>query len=196
MHTCGRQVSTTPTPSFICLARGNISAKILDCCAFARAAGYRHLWADTFCIDKTSSAELSEAINSMCQWYSLSHVCNAYLHDVDCSSKWFTRGWTLQELWIVFITGVEKYVLVHLARHVLDSVSVSQRMSWEARRKTTRVEDGAYSLMGIFGVHMSIIYGEGRHASIRLQEQITKRIPDQSLFAWGPCAYLRPGEFS
>ena len=58
--------------------------------------------ADLCCIDKTSSAELSEAINSMYRWYQESGVCYAYLADVPpnafSKSRWFTRGWTLQEL--------------------------------------------------------------------------------------------------
>ena len=171
------------------------------------------------CIDKTSSAELSEAINSMYEWYSSADVCYAFLHDVDDSedpresssafrtSTWFTRGWTLQELIapveVVFVskdwrmigmrrtlastieqvTAVDVDILLH--RAPLDSVSVARRMSWAANRKTTRVEDEAYSLMGIFGIFMATIYGEGRHAFIRLQEEILKRIPDQTIFAWG-----------
>ncbi|KAH9846720.1 hypothetical protein C2E23DRAFT_743388, partial [Lenzites betulinus] len=66
----------------------------------------------------------------------------------------------------------------------VESASVAKRMSWAAERKTTRVEDRAYSLLGIFGVHMSPIYGEGTNAFLRLQEEIIKHIPDQSIFAW------------
>ncbi|KAI0716543.1 heterokaryon incompatibility protein-domain-containing protein [Earliella scabrosa] len=200
-----------------------VSAKIRDFCAVARASGYRYAWIDTCCIDKASSAELSEAINSMYEWYSLADICYAYLHDVSYDedpyalnsafqrSEWFTRGWTLQELiapaqvaffskdWraldskhglaplIAEITGVDEDVLVHEKR--LDSVSVARRMSWAAKRKTTRVEDAAYSLMGLFGINMPTIYGEGRKAFVRLQEEILKRIPDQSIFAWGCAAY-------
>ena len=58
-------------------------------------------------------------------------------------------------------------------------------MRWAAGRKTTRVEDQAYSLMGIFGITMPTLYGEGAYAFRRLQEEILQRIPDQSLFAWG-----------
>ncbi|KAI1787569.1 HET-domain-containing protein [Ganoderma leucocontextum] len=195
------------------------SKKLRSFCAFARANGYRFAWADMCCIDKTSSAELSEAINSMYEWYSSADVCYAFLHDVDDSedprernsafrrSAWFTRGWTLQELIspveVVFlskdwrmigmrrtlasvieeVTAVDVDILLH--RAPLDSVSVARRMSWAANRKTTRVEDEAYSLMGIFGIFMATIYGEGCHAFIRLQEEILKRIPDQTIFAWG-----------
>lgn len=57
-------------------------------------------------------------------------------------------------------------------------------MFWAARRKTTRVEDIAYCLMGMFGIYMPMLYGEGERAFIRLQEEILKVTNDQSLFAW------------
>ena len=86
--------------------------KIRACCALAAREGWQYVWIDTCCIDKTSSAELSEAINSMFRWYQDAEVCYAYLADVRidsqvmlgpsmetqfCNSRWFTRGWTLQE---------------------------------------------------------------------------------------------------
>ncbi|KAI9067232.1 HET-domain-containing protein [Trametes sanguinea] len=195
------------------------SAKIKDCCAFARGHGYSKVWIDTCCIDKTSSAELSEAINSMYLWYSEALVCIAFLEDVDASedprnpgsqfrrSRWWTRGWTLQELiapqavlfvsrdWeplgtkrsladvIEQITRIERSVLTN--ERPLNTISVARRMSWAAGRETTRLEDEAYSLMGLFDIHMPTLYGEGRRAFIRLQEEILRRIPDQSIFAWG-----------
>ncbi|EIW54582.1 HET-domain-containing protein [Trametes versicolor FP-101664 SS1] len=200
--------------------RDRVPAKIRDCCIFAERAGYDWIWVDTCCIDHHSSAELSEAINSMFAWYADADVCYAYLYDVGDDddpasldsafrrSRWYERGWTLQELIaparIVFlsqkwrtlgskhmlaavveaVTGVQKEILTH-ARS-LDSVSVAQRMSWAANRKTTRIEDRAYSLLGIFGINMPTIYGEGERAFVRLQEEILRRIPDQSIFAWGP----------
>ncbi|KAI0741557.1 HET-domain-containing protein [Daedaleopsis nitida] len=196
------------------------SDKIRGCCALARSYGYRWVWIDSCCVDKTSSTELSEAINSMYEYYAAADVCFAFLDDVEDDhdprlkdskfrrSRWFTRGWTLQELIapavVVFfskewrllgtkeslaelveeITGIERGVLKH--EKSLDSVSVARRMSWASRRQTTREEDRAYSLMGIFGVNMSTIYGEGMNAFIRLQEEILKHVPDQSIFAWGP----------
>lgn len=77
--------------------------KIHDCCSVARKEGFDYVWIDTCCIDKTSSTELSEAINSMYRWYQDAHVCYAFLADVDwptelASSRWFERGFTLQEL--------------------------------------------------------------------------------------------------
>src|ERR1700744_949463 len=82
--------------------------KIQQCCAQARADDLEFAWIDTCCINKDSSAELSEAINSMFRWYSAAHVCYVYLVDVDIpsaadhhgpfsTSRWWTRGWTLQE---------------------------------------------------------------------------------------------------
>ena len=79
--------------------------KILQSCEQTKKDGYKWLWVDTCCIDKRSSAELSEAINSMYRWYENSRICYAYLHDVTDSSfptagrpEWFSRGWTLQEM--------------------------------------------------------------------------------------------------
>ncbi|KAH9847654.1 HET-domain-containing protein [Lenzites betulinus] len=195
-----------------------VSDKIRGACVAAREDGYRLVWIDSCCIDQSSSAELSEAINSMFEWYRLASVCYAYLADVEddddflaegsqfACSRWHTRGWTLQELiaplhvvflsqrWHAFgtkttlathlerITGIDCEVLTGEA--ALDIVSVARRMSWAAKRQTTRPEDEAYALMGIFGVSLPTIYGEGRRAFLRLQEEILRTIPDQSILAW------------
>ncbi|KAH9884811.1 heterokaryon incompatibility protein-domain-containing protein [Cubamyces lactineus] len=206
-------------PELLCLIREQLSPKVRQYCDYARAKGLMYAWMDSCCIDKTSSAELSEAINSMFDWYSYAEICYVYLADVSDAenpvlpgssfrrSKWFTRGWTLQELVVpwgnVFlskdwrmigtktslakaiqeITGIDLDVL--LRTRPLHTISVARRMSWAANRETTRVEDEAYCLMGIFGVRFPAVYGEGRQAFIRLQEEILKRIPDQTLLAWG-----------
>ncbi|KAM5348880.1 hypothetical protein ACJ41O_008703 [Fusarium nematophilum] len=208
-------------------------AKILDACRRARSQGLEYAWVDTCCIDKTSSAELGEAINSMFKWYQDAAVCYAFLEDVsarhrDCSekaackategvmqpttagvgltnSRWFTRGWTLQELiaprnvefydreWNMIgekqsmvselrtITGIDTFVI---QGGPLEQVSIARRMSWAAHRETSRVEDLAYSLLGIFGVNMPLVYGEGPKAFLRLQEEILRQSDDQTLFAW------------
>ncbi|KAI0756426.1 heterokaryon incompatibility protein-domain-containing protein, partial [Daedaleopsis nitida] len=195
-----------------------ISEKIRQCCAYAFADGYEWVWIDSCCIDKTSSAELSEAINSMYKWYTCASQCYTYLHDVDDAddprrkhsqfraSEWFKRGWTLQELiappTVIFLTKNwrsigTKHTLAAVIEQVttididilkntgsLEGVSVARRMSWASRRVTTRVEDEAYSLMGLFDIHMPAVYGEGSRAFLRLQEEILKRYPDDSLFAW------------
>ncbi|CAN9422355.1 unnamed protein product [Alternaria alternata] len=162
----------------------------------------------------------------MFRWYKRASVCYAYLDDVNvlseaeindltlndrftdelAESRWFTRGWTLQELIaprnIVFygkdwrcidekaltctalesITGISANVLAG-TDHVEDQ-SIAKRMSWMAGRTTTRTEDMAYSLMGIFDVNMPLLYGEGDKAFVRLQEEIMRDSADHSLFAW------------
>ncbi|KAF4876063.1 Vegetative incompatibility protein HET-E-1 [Colletotrichum siamense] len=187
----------------------------------ARLAGeneVNYVWVDTCCIDKTSSAELSEAINSMFRWYRNSNFCLAFLSDVDRrdqrhgglrfeDSRWFTRGWTLQELlapsWVFFydrrwkamgtrtskasriaaITGIPKHALAR--DRWLDHYSLADRMSWASKRKTSRKEDMAYCLLGLFRVNMPLLYGEGNNAFTRLQQEIIKEHGGQSLFAWG-----------
>jgi hypothetical protein len=323
--------------------------KILGACDYAWGLGYEYVWCDTNCIDKTSSAELSEAINSMFTWYRQADICFAYLEDVErpsaewvarfllddrrrlrdqyarmaaqnadivgipyydvaikpklnrglnglamglsditvgaeptssrsdalkaskiharrrkhlerhmsvvkdimglgyevpiggkelaeadwslenpdpaggsaesaqraaidpevqalTRSRWFTRGWTLQELlaprklrflakdWsplgrrkvlgsiISEITGIQEDCVT--GRKQISEFSIAQRMAWASKRQTTRVEDTAYSLLGIFDIHMPLLYGEGMHAFKRLQEAIMRTSPDQSILAW------------
>ncbi|OJD28977.1 het domain-containing protein [Diplodia corticola] len=192
--------------------------KVESFCGKAAEAGYQWAWADTCCIDKSSSAELSESINSMFRWYRSSCACFVYLSDVSdnrialdsefAQSRWFTRGWTLQELiapatvifysrdWlhmgtkgdhyriISYITGIGKRSLLRFQQD--RSVSIASRMSWASKRQTTRLEDTAYCLMGIVGVNMPLLYGEGHKAFQRLQEEIMKVSDDQSLLAWTP----------
>ena len=184
----------------------------------ARRDGYDYVWIDTCCINKNSSAELSEAINSMYAWYQGAARCYAYLADVPANvdtaaqnaefarCRWFTRGWCLQELlaptdlvfyssqWdligdkeylrdsILKITNIDVDILI--GARPLESASVAKRMSWAAFRQTTRVEDLAYCLMGLFSVNMPMLYGEGSKAFHRLQEEIMKHSDDQSIFAW------------
>ncbi|KAI1734939.1 heterokaryon incompatibility protein-domain-containing protein [Xylaria scruposa] len=208
--------------------------KILKTCLEARKDGLDYLWVDTNCIDKTSSAELSEAINSMYAWYRNAAVCYAYLSDVLISdsanavtgngagksainlqgssldsfrrSRWFRRGWTLQELlaprtirfysrnWIPIgtkkdlapllaeITRVDERYLLYVED--IRSASIAQRMAAVADRTTTRHEDIAYCLLGLFNVNMPLLYGEGAMAFVRLQEEIMKVSDDHSIFAW------------
>lgn len=203
-------------------------SKVQGACAQARADRFGYIWIDTCCIDKSSSAELSEAINSMFTWYENAAICYAYLSDVTMreghsgakvntaefeQSRWFTRGWTLQELlapsevvffsrdwvhfgerssltnWLMDITRIDEAVLRNKVRLLesrpLFQRSIAQRMSWAARRQTTRPEDMAYCLMGIFSVNMPMLYGEGgEKAFLRLQEEIMKQSDDQTIFAW------------
>ncbi|KAK3368020.1 ankyrin repeat-containing domain protein [Podospora didyma] len=219
----GRIVSGTSSVNRIKAKSGY--SKIKRSAQLATEMGYEYIWIDTCCIDKTSSAELSEAINSMYRWYEQAAICVAYLSDVPKAerqetiylgedsafnqSRWFTRGWTLQELiapkdvlfyasdWTFIgsklrdnilceslqrITGIPAPVLS--GKSAPSDRSVANRMEWAADRHTTRVEDIAYCLMGLFGVNMPLLYGEGKRAFIRLQEEILKETDDQSLFIW------------
>jgi hypothetical protein len=199
-------------------------AKITQFCRMARLRGHRHAWVDTCCIDKRNSTDLSEAINSMFRYYAECEECFIYLADVApvllqsesrddaiwdrlSVSRWFTRGWTLQELiapraklfftrdWtaiktevsllgmISTITGVDLRLLQNPLR--LDSFCVGVKMSWASRRQTTRSEDMAYCLMGLFGICMPVLYGEGeKRAFRRLQEEIMRVSADQTIFLW------------
>ncbi|KAL8746672.1 MAG: hypothetical protein Q9190_001326 [Brigantiaea leucoxantha] len=193
--------------------------KIEKTCQLALDDGYSFAWVDTCCIDKKNAAELTEAINSMFSWYNGSEVCYVYLADYDASdptaelgdSRWFRRGWTLQELiaparvhffdrsWkpvgtkdslseqLALITGIGHEILTSEHRCLqesLDQVPIARRMSWAANRETTRNEDTAYCLVGLFGVNLPFLYGEGERAFIRLQEEIIKNSNDLSLLAW------------
>src|SRR5947209_1374185 len=159
---------------------------------------------DTCCIDQSNNNELSEAVNSMFRWYRNAVKCYVYLSDVPQpalsindafrKSRWFTRGWTLQELLaprsveffsregnrlgdktslerqIHEITGIADSALRGAA---LSQFGVDERFSWIEHRQTTRKEDKAYSLLGIFDVFMPLIYGEGeKNAFKRLKASI------------------------
>ncbi|KAK0703385.1 hypothetical protein B0T26DRAFT_658964 [Lasiosphaeria miniovina] len=185
-------------------------AKIRFCRDQAWRDGLRFFWVDTCCIDKSDAAELQGALNSMFQWYRNAAKCYVYLSDVSKyersgnpgwelalrNCKWFTRGWTLQELiapTIVEFFSVEGVFLgdkQSLGQHIYDATgiplgalqssalsdfSIEERMSWAKNRSTTRLEDKAYSLFGIFDVCMPILYGEGEDRAFkRLREEISK----------------------
>lgn len=236
-------------------------AKIENSCRQAAADKIDYVWVDTCCIDKSSSAELQEAINSMYRWYQNADRCYAYLSDLQplwterlsversllvrsdfmstytsgalgtallqhwlqegrpvqfleafVRSQWFKRGWTLQELlapkkvtffdadWNKFgtrstlsmeiehITKIPRSYLVSgfpsPARAIVTGSCVAEIMSWAGQRQTTRIEDRAYSLLGLFGVNMPMLYGEGDNSFLRLQNEILKKSDDQSIFAW------------
>ncbi|RYP38348.1 hypothetical protein DL767_002588 [Monosporascus sp. MG133] len=185
--------------------------KIRFCGDQAWRDGLKFFWVDTCCIDKSNSTELQEAINSMFRWYRNAAKCYVYLvdvstpaHDVDKSiwepafrtSRWFTRGWTLQEL--IAPTSVEFFSREEvrlgdrrsLERAIHDvtgiplealrggrqsDFGVHERMAWIEKRNTTREEDMAYSLFGIFDVQLPLLYGEGKEKALeRLREKIGK----------------------
>jgi uncharacterized protein YerC len=189
--------------------------KIRFCGERAKHDGLQYFWVDTCCIDKSNSVELQEAINSMFCWYQNATKCYVYLLDLSTkkrkesdqfcehtwesafqASRWFTRGWTLQELLapglVEFFSQEGKQLgdkrtlkrQVHeitgiavsaLQGAPLSRFGVDERLSWAENRKTMREEDGAYSLLGIFNVSMPLIYGEGREKALkRLLEEIDK----------------------
>jgi len=191
--------------------------KITFCAEQALRNGLQYFWVDTCCIDKSNKAELDEAINSMFRWYHDADLCYAYLSDVSTrgsspnnaqpksswepafrASRWFTRGWTLQELLapalveffsregtrlgdkgslkqqIHEITGIP---ILALQGTPLSQFLVEERFSWIKTRQTTRAEDIAYCLLGIFGVFIPLIYGEGSENAMR---RLTKEINDTS----------------
>ncbi|KAK7966462.1 HET domain-containing protein [Apiospora aurea] len=228
------------------MSRPNITRKkgyekVIGACQQAARDGIQYLWCDTNCIDKTSSAELSEAINSMFAWYRDSRVCYVILTDVQVptatslrghksyaegwftrqqktkrqnmdvwesfqNSRWWTRGWTLQELlapkdlvffardwsplgnkanlseWILKFTTIHRRAL-HDASSI-PTFSIAQRMSWASDRRTTVPEDMAYCLLGIFDINMPMLYGQGHKAFLKLQEEIIKVSDDHSILAW------------
>lgn len=193
--------------------------------------------------DKSSNAELSEAINSMFAWYEESAVCYVYMtdvhHDHECgtdadrlakstlpmnlnlpcnkpewkgfegrfrSSRYFHRGWTLQELlaphllqfysteWFLLgsrrglaeivaeVTSIPQALLLQQTN--ITAYCVPRRMSWASTRSTTRIEDEAYCLLGLFQINMPLLYGERERAFQRLQQEILRTTGDVSILAW------------
>jgi hypothetical protein len=189
--------------------------KIRFCGEQARQDGLLHFWIDTCCINKTNDAELSRSINSMFRWYRSATRCYVFLSDVfsppvdainKCNpwlwesdlqrSRWFTRGWTLQEL--LALASVEFFSREHkrlgdkssmqqliceitniphsaLQGDSLSQFSVEDRLRWIEHRQTKLEEDKVYSLLGIFGVYILPIYGEGTaNALARLWDELHK----------------------
>jgi Heterokaryon incompatibility protein (HET) len=202
--------------------KGAWNTKLNGFCEEAKTRGYQWVWIDTCCIDKASSAELQEAINSMYQWYHRADMCLVHLTDVMIPlnpkilertlgrPKWFSRGWTLQELvasrnveffdsswrrigarselslWIYRLTGIPHSV----SKGYEDprSYSLADRVAWAEGRETTRSEDLAYSLLGLLDISMPIIYGEGKVRAFRrllreieISKSAGKPLPDLSV---------------
>ncbi|KAI0478130.1 heterokaryon incompatibility protein-domain-containing protein [Xylaria cf. heliscus] len=186
-------------------------SKVEGACKLAAQDGYEWIWIDTCCIDKSSSAELQEAINTMWLYYARSNICYVYMVDIPDAragwseafraSKWFTRGWTLQELiaptsvefyaqdWTAIGTKAERYeeisettqINANILTHTepIDAFTAAEKMSWAAHRQVTREEDETYSLLGIFET-----------TGLRpLQEAIYSATLDHSLFLFCSSAY-------
>jgi hypothetical protein len=194
--------------------RGKSGYKKIEFCGKQAAKdGFKYFWVDSCCIKKSSDPELSEAINSMYRWYSRAARCYVYLSDVSLgegdghssqsswnrafrASRWFTRGWTLQELLapssVEFFSQegtrlgdkksldqqlheITAIALLALQGTSLSQFSVDERFKWAENRKTTRDEDWAYCQLGIFDVSMPLIYGEGKEkAATRLRKEINE----------------------
>ncbi|KAK5734382.1 hypothetical protein LTS12_026723 [Elasticomyces elasticus] len=201
--------------------------KLRFCTIQSQRDGLQYSWVDTCCINKVNHVELSEAITSMFRWYQGATKCYVYLSDVPTGnstvssrtddwttdfriSRWFRRGWTLQEL--LAPTLVEFYsservllgskqTLEGLINEIteipidalrgtpLSQYPVEQRLQWTNGRETHKVEDKAYCLLGIFDVYMPLIYGERENAYKRLKEEIRKnnvgdRLDDEKILDW------------
>jgi hypothetical protein len=208
-------------------------AKIRFCMDRATQDDLQYCWVDTCCINKSTSDELSTAINSMFRWYKRAAKCYVYLSDVQVPdevtdaqhfritwedafrwSRWFTRGWTLQELLAPATAEFfskegkllgskisleqEIYEITEIPIRVLrgqglDKLGVEEIMSWAAKRTTTLNEDKVYCLLGFFGVFLPLIYGEGEeYATLRLREEIQRRREGQGIGMLQdlPCTFL------
>jgi Heterokaryon incompatibility protein (HET) len=188
--------------------------KIKFCGEQATKGGLLYFWVDTCCIDKSDPDELSTAINSMFRWYRNAKKCYVYLADVTTSgygvdiqanpsiwevafrgSKWFTRGWTLQELIapeiVEFYSKEGKLLgdkaslekLVHeitripiqaLQGNPFSDFSIDERKGWAVQRQTTKEEDIVYCLLGLCEVSMPPIYGEGKEVALKRLEMTVK----------------------
>ncbi|PSN59011.1 HET-domain-containing protein, partial [Corynespora cassiicola Philippines] len=187
--------------------------KIQLCGQKAKRDGLQYFWVDTCCINKSNHVELREAINSMFRWYQNAAKCYVYLSDVSIlkrkgkdevsehswepafrKSRWFIRGWTLQDLLaprsveffsrefvrlgdrgsltrqIHEMTGIHELALQGTPLH---QFSLNERLSWIETRNTTLKEDKAYCLQGILDIYMIPLYGEGSASAFkRLMDEI------------------------
>ncbi|CAK1364181.1 unnamed protein product [Cercospora beticola] len=198
--------------------------KIRFCAERAQCDGIKYFWIDTCCINKNNQFELSKSIISMFRWYQRAEKCYVYLSDVPrdskepirdtedwekdfCESRWFKRGWTLQELLapasVEFFSrhgvklgdkaGLERQIrevtnipVAALRGRPLSSFTKHERFSWQRSRQTKEEEDIVYSLIGIFDVSIPVLYGEGRdHARTRLDREIdiSRKGPDHESFS-------------
>jgi len=204
--------------------------KISFCAEQAIHNSIQYIWVDTCCINKSNNGiELQHAINSMFRWYQNAEKCYVYLEDVPDpeidaggqsyhtprvhtlwelslrKSRWFARGWTLQELiapevidffsknWHSLgskatlerqISEITHIPVQALRESRLDGFSVTERILWGEKRQTKYEEDKVYSLLGICGVCMPLNYGEGKdYAFQRLYDEIDRVYKGQSLIS-------------
>ncbi|KAH8654031.1 hypothetical protein BGZ60DRAFT_435868 [Tricladium varicosporioides] len=147
--------------------------KILQSAELVRAKGFDYIWIDTCCIDKSSSAELSETIDSMFAWYKNPETLD------------FGRSFGTRRSLKCEIQEIIKVAKIVLDDGSLDGVVAGIKMSWASGRNTTRPEGITYCPLGLFNVNMDLLYGESKErVFIRLQEGFLKNYDDESIFAW------------
>ena len=176
--------------------------KLQFCAKQATNNDLTYFWVDTCCINKKDISELQRSILSMFRWYANSAKCYALLSDVSFAkwkqdiphSRWFTRGWTLQELLAPreveffskegqmigtkeslgqYIRQATRIPIEALRGLSLASFTTDQRFSWALRRQTTVPEDKVYCLLGIFDISIPVLYGEGQSKALaRLKREL------------------------
>jgi len=182
--------------------------KIQRACFIALCHNVNYLWVDTCCINQEDPSDVAQNINSMYEYYRNSRVCLTYLFDVRDTQKsiayseWFKRGWTLQELvaprkvfffdqnWffrgdrtsfkseIWWVTGIDQEVLQGLVRD-LEEINVRDRIAWARGRKTTKIQDMAYCLLGVLGVELEVYEQEPVEDTFkRLEEAFLRAYPE------------------
>lgn len=175
-------------------------SKVQFCMDQAAKDGLTYCWIDTCCINRANESELSQAIRSMFRWYQGSSKCYVYLSDVSDlqsdediagafrSSRWFERGWTVQELLaptlLEFFTRSGNRIgdREELGRIICERTGIpasalegqsmkdfgiDERLSWFQYRHTRRAEDMIYATFGLFDVHVPVLYGEGVESARR-----------------------------
>ncbi|KAJ1323666.1 HET domain-containing protein [Microdochium nivale] len=164
--------------------------KIRFCERQAPQDSLSHFWVDSCCIDKANHGEMHGALGAMFAWYRDAHVCYVYLTDVKTTaesdllrSRWWTRGWTLQELLAprdvrFFARGGQylgdKATLEDVIRRrtgipaaalrgaPFDSFTIEEQLSWLGNRQTTYPEDLYNCLVGILGDSLARRYEGAR----------------------------------
>jgi hypothetical protein len=210
--------------------------KIQIICKLVREQNLQYLFIDVCCLkdstrfDGSKTAEFSEAINSMFNWFADAELCFAYLKDSNDQdeaafhqTRWFTRRWTLLEFLaarkLVFFNGNGEYIgdrdneavkniiskisgintkyfaadPTRSRRQIVDQATIGEKWRWASRREATRIEDMAYSMLGIFGVTMPISYGEKGEAITRLGITLINNLTEpsySSLLGWADAIWL------
>jgi hypothetical protein len=208
--------------------------KLEFCAEQANHDGLHYFWVDTCCINKQDLNELTTAINSMFRWYQNASRCYVYLSDVSArtqdgqhdhaewdsafrNSRWFRRGWTLQELLapkivdfytrdgvrlgdkstlkerIAAVTGIP---IDALEGRAMSEFSIEEKFSWVENRQTTKAEDKAYCLLGLFQVFMPLIYGEGESSATERLNKVIREAKNTDPHPIGKVSPHRPRDIA